>query len=127
MRTALVVTAHPDDVDFGAAASFQLRRDISRVIRQVRPDRVLTWSPEINWDMVVTTHPELLHAEGLTPWTVREPWLVDGPATLRTHVSQVGENPTLEEQMRPFFAAVASKYGFPAGHLAEEFQVVDTS
>ncbi|WP_228770366.1 PIG-L deacetylase family protein [Actinokineospora alba] len=228
MRRALVVTAHPDDVDFGAAgtvatwtaagievhycvctsgeasgddiaetrraeqraaadllgvrsvtfldhpdgavvASIQLRRDISRVIRQVRPERVLTWSPEINWDMVVTAHPdhravgmaafaaiypdarnghahpELLQAEGLAPWTVRELWLADGPsalrnhavditdcfdkrmAALRAHVSQVGENPNLDERMRPFFAAVASKYGLPDGHLAEEFQVVDTS
>jgi LmbE family N-acetylglucosaminyl deacetylase len=178
VRTALVVTAHPDDVDFGAAGtvavwtaagvdvsycvvtsgeasgdrhrdaaemvrirqaeqraaaaqvgvsevaflgypdgavvpSLALRRDITRVIRQVRPDRVLTWSPEINWEHVATTHPdhratgeatfaavfpdarnphahpELLRDEGLEPWTVRELWLTDGPAHLRNHAVDV--------------------------------------
>jgi len=48
-------------------------------------------------------------------------------AALRAHVSQVGENQNLEDQMRPSFEAVASEYGLPDGHLAEEFQVVDTS
>jgi LmbE family N-acetylglucosaminyl deacetylase len=178
VRSALVVTAHPDDVDFGAAgtvatwtsagikvsycvctsgeasgdgsrpraemarirraeqraaaervgvedvvfldhpdgavvASIELRRDITRVIRRVRPDRVLTWSPEINWEHVATTHPdhravgeatfaavypdarnpnahpELLADEGLAPWTVPELWLADGPAALRNHAVDV--------------------------------------
>ncbi len=172
IRRALVVTAHPDDVDFGAAgtvaaftsagvdvtycivtngdaggsdrtmsraemaalrqdeqraaaavvgvsdvrflahpdgmvqASVELRRDISRVIRQVRPERVITQSPERNWDAIFASHPdhlaageaavcavypdarnpfahpELLDDEGLEPWSVatvvgHEPW---GPA-----------------------------------------------
>lgn len=178
MRSALVVSAHPDDVDFGAAGTVAtwtaagievsyciatsgeasgepdrdaaemarvrqaeqraaaeqvgvydvtflghpdgaveptlgLRRDIARVIRKVRPERVLTWSPEINWSMIVTTHPdhravgtaafaavypdarnphafpELLADEGLEPWTVRELWLADGPVALRNHAVDV--------------------------------------
>ena len=178
IRSALVITAHPDDVDFGAAgtvaswtaagikvtycvctsgeasgdgtrspaevaslrraeqraaaecvgvhevlfldqpdgavvASLELRRDLTRVIRTVRPDRVLTWSPEINWERVATTHPdhravgeaafaavypdarnphafpELLADEGLQPWTVRELWLADSPAPLRNHAVDV--------------------------------------
>lgn len=178
MLKALVVTAHPDDVDFGAAgtvaawtaagidvsycictsgeatgdagrdaaemvrvreaeqraaaeqvgvhdvtflghpdgaveATLALRRDITRVIRRVRPDRVLTWSPEINWSFVPTTHPdhravgaatfaavypdarnahafpELLADEGLQPWTVRELWLTDGPLAARNHAVDV--------------------------------------
>ena len=36
--------------DGALTASLELRRDITRVIRQVRPDRVLAWSPEINWE-----------------------------------------------------------------------------
>ncbi|WP_253770836.1 PIG-L deacetylase family protein [Goodfellowiella coeruleoviolacea] len=177
VRRALVVCAHPDDVDFGAAGtvaawtsagievayclctsgeatgeldedragvarlreeeqraaaaevgvtdltflrypdgrltpSLELRRDISRVIRRFRPQRVLTWSPEINWDHIVTSHPdhraagsatlaavypdarnphahpELL-AEGLDPWTVRELWVADGPSFLRSHAVDV--------------------------------------
>jgi LmbE family N-acetylglucosaminyl deacetylase len=124
----LVVTAHPDDVDFGAAgsvaawtaagdsvsycvvtngdaggfdptvprseipgirqaeqraaasivgveeviflgypdgrleASLDLRRDLARVIRQVRPQRVLCPSPERMWDRVFASHPDHLAA-----------------------------------------------------------------
>ncbi|MFD0491312.1 PIG-L deacetylase family protein [Saccharopolyspora spinosporotrichia] len=122
-RRALVVAAHPDDVDFGSAgtvaswtaagmrvtycictngdaggfdataradmpvirqqeqraaaaavgvtdvhflgyrdgqvsADLQLRRDITRMIRTVRPDRVLTHSPEINWARIAMSHPD---------------------------------------------------------------------
>jgi LmbE family N-acetylglucosaminyl deacetylase len=180
VRSALVVAAHPDDVDFGAGgtvavwtaagvdvaycictsgeatgerdrdaaemlrtreaeqraaaghvgvhdvtflrhpdgtltASLELRRDITRVIRRVRPDRVVAWSPEINWAMVPTAHPdhrasgeaafaavfpdsrnphahrELLDDEGLEPWTVGELWLVDGPMGQRNHAVDVTE------------------------------------
>ena len=173
VRRVLVVTAHPDDVDFGSAgtvAAFTkagievtycvvtngeaggsdrdlsradmavlrqdeqraaaavvgvtdvrflghsdgmleptigLRRDISRVIRQVRPERVLTQSPERNWDFIFASHPdhlaageaavcavypdarnpfahpELLDEEGLEPWTVTELWLMAGGAERR--------------------------------------------
>ena len=166
MRRVLVVTAHPDDVDFGSAgtvaafttaglevtycivtngeaggsdralarsemaalrqdeqraaaavvgvsdvrflghpdgqvqATLGLRRDISRVIRQVRPERVITQSPERNWDFIYASHPdhmaageaavnavypdarnpfahtELLEVEGLEPWTVPELWIM---------------------------------------------------
>ena len=167
MQRVLVVTAHPDDVDFGSAgtvaaftdaglhvtycivtngeaggsdramsrsemaalrqdepraaavvgvsdvhflghpdgrveATFDLRRDISRVIRQVRPERVLTQSPERDLGSVYASHPdhlaageaaldavypdarnpfahpELLESEGLEPWTVNELWIM-GP------------------------------------------------
>jgi LmbE family N-acetylglucosaminyl deacetylase len=166
---ALVVTAHPDDVDFGAAgtvhnwtaggvevvycictdgdaggfdpavdradipgirraeqeaaakavgvhdvrflgypdgrlhATVELRRDISRVIRQVRPQRVLIQSPERNWARVGASHPdhlaagaaamaavypdarnpfahpELLADEGLEEWAVAETWVMAHP------------------------------------------------
>jgi LmbE family N-acetylglucosaminyl deacetylase len=169
INTILVVTAHPDDVDFGAAgavATFTdkgiqvvycivtdgdaggfdrvldnggmaalrraeqteaakrvgvedvrflgyqdgtveptlgLRRDIARVIRQVRPDRVITSTPERNYARIGPSHPdhravggatldavypdarnpyafpELLLDEGLEAWTAREVWLTGGP------------------------------------------------
>lgn len=168
VERALVVTAHPDDVDFGAAGTVarwvqaglvvtyclvtdgdagglddtpradmpalrraeqiaaagvlgvsdvrflgypdgrvypthELRRDISRVIRQVRPQRLLTQSPERVWARLGASHPdhratgeatvnavypdarnafahpELLAEEGLQPWTVRELWLMGSP------------------------------------------------
>jgi LmbE family N-acetylglucosaminyl deacetylase len=168
VRRVLVVTAHPDDVDFGSAGTIaaftdaglevtycivtngeaggsdrsmsraemaslrqdeqraaaavvgvsdvrflghpdgrveptlDLRRDISRVIRQVRPERVVTQSPERNLEFIYASHPdhlaageaamdavypdarnpfahpELLEAEGLEPWTVNELWIM-GP------------------------------------------------
>ena len=166
VRRVLVVTAHPDDVDFGAAgtvatwtaagievtycvctdgdaggfdpavdradipgirraeqraaakevgvhdvrflgyqdgrlsASYEVRRDISRVIREVRPQRMLIQSPERNWARIPASHPdhlaageaaiaaiypdarnpfahpELLRDEGLDAWTVSEAWVM---------------------------------------------------
>ena len=170
VRRVLIVTAHPDDVDFGMAGTvatftkaglevtyciatngdaggsdrsvsradmaalrqreqraaaaevgvsdvrflghpdgrlqptMELRRDISRVIRQVKPERVLTQSPERRWDFIFASHPdhlaageaavcavypdarnpfahpELLEEEGLEPWTVNELWIGGVPA-----------------------------------------------
>jgi LmbE family N-acetylglucosaminyl deacetylase len=81
-------------------SSIELRRDISRVIRQVRPDRVLCPSPERNLTRIYASHPdhlaageaavcavypdarnpwahpELLQEEGLEPHTVPELWLM---------------------------------------------------
>jgi LmbE family N-acetylglucosaminyl deacetylase len=90
---------HPDGM---VQATIALRRDISRVIRQVRPERVLTQSPERRWDFIFASHPdhlaageaavcavypdarnpfahpELLADEGLEPWTVNELWIMGG-------------------------------------------------
>jgi LmbE family N-acetylglucosaminyl deacetylase len=167
IERVLVVTAHPDDVDFGAAgtiaawteagidvaycivtdgdaggfdpsvprseipsirraeqtaaaktvgvedlyflgypdgrlvSSIDLRRDISRVIRQVRPQRLLCQSPERNFARVFASHPDHLAAgeaalcavypdarnpfahpelaaEGLQAHIVREVWIMAG-------------------------------------------------
>ena len=83
--------------------TLDLRRDISRVIRQVRPQRVLTSSPERWYDRIAASHPdhmtvgestlravypdarnpfafpELLDDEGLEAWTVAEVWLGGSP------------------------------------------------
>jgi LmbE family N-acetylglucosaminyl deacetylase len=85
------------------AATFELRRDLSRVIRQVRPQRVLIQSPEISWDRLPASHPDhraageaslaavypdarnpfthtsLLQDEGLEAWTVHDLWVMGGP------------------------------------------------
>ena len=166
VERVLVITAHPDDVDFGAAGSvavwtdagvdvtycivtdgaaggsdrslsraemadirraeqtaaakvvgvrdlvfvgypdgrleptLELRRDLSRVIRQTRPQRVITQSPDRNYQRIYASHPdhlaageaalcavypdarnpfahpELLEEEGLEPWSVDELWLM---------------------------------------------------
>lgn len=165
---ALVVTAHPDDVDFGAAGtiacwvkagvevaycvatdgdaggsdrsmartevaklrreeqraaaaelgvssvsflgypdgrltpSIELRRDVSRVVRTFRPDRLVCQSPERSWGRIGASHPDHLAAgeaavcaaypdarnpfahpelleEGLEPFAVRELWMMAAP------------------------------------------------
>lgn len=82
--------------------SLELRRDIARVIRQVRPDLVITQHPDRNYRHIAPSHPdhravggatldavypdarnphafpELLRDEGLAAWTVREVWLSGG-------------------------------------------------
>jgi LmbE family N-acetylglucosaminyl deacetylase len=91
---------HPDG---RLELTLELRRDISRVIRQVRPQRVLTSSPERWYDRIGASHPdhmtvgestlravypdarnpfafpELLAGEGLEAWTVSEVWLGASP------------------------------------------------
>ena len=81
-----------------------LRKDLARVIRQVRPDRVVTSSPERNYARIGASHPDhraagsaaldavypdarnpfafgdLLTGEGLAPWKVREVWLAASPS-----------------------------------------------
>ena len=169
MERALVMSAHPDDVDFGAAGtvatwtatgvqvsyclvtdgdaggfdaavprpemaairrreqeaaakvvgvndvtflghpdgrlvvSLELRRDLARVIRRLRPQRVLCPSPDRNWHNIHASHPDHLAAgeaalaavfpdarnpfahpelldEGLEPHTVLEVWMMGSPS-----------------------------------------------
>jgi LmbE family N-acetylglucosaminyl deacetylase len=47
-------------------SSIELRRDISRVIRRVRPDRVVAPSPERNWERIYASHPDHLAAGDAT-------------------------------------------------------------
>jgi len=197
----LVVTAHPDDVDFGAAGtvaawtkagvevayciatsgdaggyddtprdripplreaeqraaakevgvsdvrflgypdgrltpSLELRRDISREIRRVRPDRVLTASPEIWWRRLGASHPdhravgeatvaavypdarnpfahpELLAEEGLEPWAARELWLMAAPDERIDHIVDVTD--TVERKI-----AALRAHASQTAHLAD--------
>jgi LmbE family N-acetylglucosaminyl deacetylase len=98
---------HPDG---RLQATIELRRDISRVIRDVRPQRVLAPSPERNWEFIFASHPdhlaageaavcavypdarnpfahpELLEVEGLEPWSVSELWIM-GPGDGRSRIA----------------------------------------
>ena len=99
--TELVFLGHADGgVEFG----MELRHEISRVIRQVRPQVVITQSPNINLDSVYGSHadhvatgqgtwsavypdarnpfafPELL-TSGHDPWSVDEIWIMLADAT----------------------------------------------
>jgi len=99
--TDLRFLGYPDGT---VEATLGLRRDLARVIRQVRPDRVVCPSPERNYARIGVSHPdhravgsaaldavypdarnpfafpELRAEEGLEPWTVREVWMPGGPA-----------------------------------------------
>jgi len=80
-----------------------LRRDLARVIRKVRPHRVVCQSPQRSWERIYASHPDHLAAgeaalcavypdarndftftelaldEGLTAWVVPEVWVMGGP------------------------------------------------
>jgi LmbE family N-acetylglucosaminyl deacetylase len=81
----------------------ELRQSLVRMIRQVRPQVVVTWSPEWNWDRFRSCHPDhratgeitlnaiypeagnpfahmdLRDEEGLDAWTVQQVWLINSP------------------------------------------------
>jgi LmbE family N-acetylglucosaminyl deacetylase len=80
----------------------QLRRELVRLIRTVRPQRVITWSPEWNWQHFRSCHLDhrvtgeivlnaiypdagnqfahlALREEGFEAWTVQEVWLINSP------------------------------------------------
>jgi len=83
--------------------SRDLHIDLVRMIRQVRPQLVVTWSPEWNWQRFRSSHPDHLATgaavlaaiypdagnpfaltqlrdnEGLDAWAVREAWLLNSP------------------------------------------------
>lgn len=105
-EAAAVVGVH--DIEFlgypdgRLMVSMDLRRDLSRVIRQKRPQRVLCQSPIRNFTRIFASHPDhlaageatldavypdarnpfahmdLLDKEGLEPHTVDEVWLMGG-------------------------------------------------
>ena len=84
------------------SVTHELRRDIARQIRRIRPQVVLTSTPERNYQRIAPSHPdhlavgeatlcavypdarnpfahpELLAEEGLDAWTVPEVWLMGG-------------------------------------------------
>src|SRR5215471_16466981 len=87
-------------------STITLRRDISRVIRRVRPQRVVAPSPERNFQRIYASHPDHLAAgeatmaavypdarnpfahpellaEGYEPWTVLEVWMMAAPSRNR--------------------------------------------
>lgn len=82
------------------APTIELRKDIVRVIRKVRPQRMLIQSPERNWNRLGASHPDhlaageaaiqaiypdsgnpfafedLLQDEHLEPWSIKEAWVM---------------------------------------------------
>jgi LmbE family N-acetylglucosaminyl deacetylase len=100
-------------------ASIELRRDISREIRRVRPQRVVAPSPEIWWRRVGASHPDHraageatlnavypdarnpfahpeLAAEGLDAWTVPEMWIMSAPEERQDHAVDITDTVDLK-------------------------------
>jgi LmbE family N-acetylglucosaminyl deacetylase len=123
--------------DGDVTVSQDLRRDISRLIRQVRPQRMLIQSPDRNWDRIPASHPdhlatgeaairaiypdarnpfahpELLQDEGLQDWVVPEVWLMASPTP--NHYVDVTE--TFPDKMRAIHAHVSQ---LPAPDAVED-------
>src|SRR6266487_3675965 len=101
--TELTFLGYPDG---RLVSTLDLRRDLSRVIRQVGPQRVLCPSPERNWQRIYASHPDHLAAgdaslaavypdarnpfahpelleEGYEPWSVLEVWMMASPVRNR--------------------------------------------
>lgn len=91
----------------------ELVRDITRVIRMVRPQRVLIQSPERNWEGISPSHPDHLAggeaatqavypaagnpfaytdllSEGLEAWSPQEIWVMEHPSS--NHAIDVTEH-----------------------------------
>src|SRR5258708_9500112 len=92
----------------------EVHENLVRVIRQVRPQRVVTWSPEWNWQRFRSCHPDHLatgaaalaaiypdasnpfalacpREEGLKSWMVQEAWLINSPEREVNHYVDITE------------------------------------
>jgi LmbE family N-acetylglucosaminyl deacetylase len=108
-QTAAAKVVGVDDLRFlhypdgRVEATLELRRDLSRVMRQVRPQRVVTQSPDRLYDRIYASHPdhlatgdaaiaavypdarnpfahpELLAADALEPWSIPQLWIMARP------------------------------------------------
>ena len=144
--------------------TLELRRDIARVIREVRPQRVLCQSPERNMMRIYASHPDHLaageaamcavypdarnpfaHPElaDLEAWPVPEMWVAGSEranhyvditetfdrkkSALRAHESQMVEIEDLDGLLEGWNGTNAKLAGFPDGHYAEAFWVMDTA
>ena len=98
--------------DGALEVTHELRRDLTRVIRDVRPQRVVCQSPERNWARIFASHPDHLRAgeaamcaiypdsrtpfahpellaDGYEEWTVSEIWITAAPSHLINHYVDV--------------------------------------
>ncbi|GAB3596997.1 PIG-L family deacetylase [Angustibacter peucedani] len=117
--------------------TFELQREIVRVIRQVRPQRMLIPSAERNLDRIGASHPdhlaageaairaiypaarnpfawpELVADEGLEPWTVPEVWIMASPET--NHSVDITE--VFDRKLAALRAHVSQ-----TGHMGDELE-----
>lgn len=119
-------------VDGELAVTPELVEQITAVVRDVRPQRVVAQSPERDWDLLARSHPDHLAAgeatvqavypaarnpyafahlreQGLSAWTVRDLWLVAHPTA--THAVDVTD--VWDDKMAAILAHV-SQHADPA-------------
>lgn len=129
--TDLVFLGYPDG---RLTVTLDLRRDLSRVIRTVRPQRVLTQSPERSYTRIYASHPDHLAAgeatlcavypdarnpfahpellaDGLEPWSVEEVWLMSSGDPVAT--TTVDVTSTFDRKMAALRAHVSQTAGSP--------------
>jgi LmbE family N-acetylglucosaminyl deacetylase len=118
-------------------ATLELRRDLARVIRQVRPDRVVCPSPERNYERIGIGHPdhravgsaaldavypdarnpfafpELRDDEGLAAWSVREVWIAAAGGTANHYVDVTDTFPRKIAALRAHESQTAHLDGLP--------------
>ncbi len=119
--------------------TFGLQRDIVRVVRQVRPQRMLIPSPERNWERIQASHPdhlaageaairaiypaarnpfawpELMTDEGLEPWSVLEVWIMAHQGS--THLVDV--TATFDRKL-----AALQAHASQTGHVGDELETM---
>jgi LmbE family N-acetylglucosaminyl deacetylase len=127
----LIFLGHPDG---RVEPTLGLRRDLARVIRQIRPDRVVCPSPERDYVRLGISHPdhravgsaaldavypdarnpfafpELLADEGLEAWTVREVWISATSAPTR-YVDVTGTFPRKIAALRAHVSQTGEREG----------------
>lgn len=114
--------------DGALEVTLELRKDISRVIRQVRPDRVVAQSPHRSWRSVYRSHPDhraagdatldavypdarnpfahvsLLRDEGLEAWSVPEVWVMADDGDEHTELRAVDITDTFDRKLAALHA-----------------------
>jgi LmbE family N-acetylglucosaminyl deacetylase len=141
-QTAAAKAIGVDDVRFlgykdgELYVTHELRYDICRVIRQVRPQRMLIQSPDRNWERISSAHPDHLAAgeaaifaiypdarnpyahptlrteEGLEAWTVHQVWVMAAPFEHQNHWVDITD--TFDDKVRALRAHESQ-----TGHWAE--------
>nr|NLD40231.1 PIG-L family deacetylase [Actinomycetales bacterium] len=118
--------------------TFELQKEIVRVIREVQPERILTQSPERNWDRIFSSHPdhmavgeavvrasypaaenphawpELVTEERLPAFKVPELWLMAHPSA--DHAVDITD--TFERKVESLHQHVSQVGFLPEGDLA---------
>ena len=110
-------------LDGQVAVTLDLRKDLSRVIRQVRPDRVICQSPVAHtvsevWVMAMSDPTLVVDTTEVIDQKIE---------ALRCHVSQLADPVAVDGLLRGWGQMVAEAAGMKRSRTAEAFRRVDTA